>query len=40
MDLSWPKGLSLNDGVFKYTYLDTDYTCTYPSVDNITESLL
>ena len=39
MDLSWPKGLSVNNGVDKDKYLDTTYTLNYPSVDNITASL-
>ena len=40
MDLSWPKGASVNDGVLKDTYLGTDYTLAYPSTDHITESLV
>ena len=40
MDLSWPKGLSVNDGVSKNTYLDTDYTLTCPPVSNIPEALI
>ena len=40
MDLIWPKGLSVNDGVLKDTYLDTDYTLTYPFADSITELLI
>ena len=39
MDLSWPKGLSLNNGVTKDMYLDTPYTLHYPSIDNITAAL-
>ena len=39
MDLSWPKGLSLNNGVTKDMYLDTPYTLYYPSIDNITAAL-
>ena len=39
MDLSWSKGLSVNNGVDKDKYLDTPYTLNYPSVDNITASL-
>ena len=35
MDLSWPKGASVNDGV----YLGTEYDLHYPSVDTITNSL-
>ena len=40
MDLSWPKGISVNDGVLKDTYLGTNYTLTYPSIDHITQSLV
>ena len=40
MDLSWPKGASVNDGILKDTYLGTDYTLTYPSIDHITQSLV
>ena len=29
-----------NDGVLKDTYLGTDYTLTYPSIDHITDSLV
>ena len=39
MDLSWPKGHSVNDGVSKEKYLGTAYTLHYPSVDNITADL-
>ena len=39
MDLSWPKGASVNDGVSKGIYLGTSYTLHYPSVDNITDTL-
>ena len=39
IDLSWPKGLSVNHGVDKERYLDTPYILHYPSVDNITASL-
>ena len=39
MDLSWPRGLSVNQGVNKDTYLDTPYLLNYPSVDDITASL-
>ena len=30
MDLSWPKGFSLNNGVANDAYLDTPYTLHYP----------
>ena len=39
MDLSWPKGASVNDEVNKGIYLGTSYTLHYPSVDNITDTL-
>ena len=39
MDLSWPKGNSVNDGVSKELYLGTSYTLHYPSIDNITTAL-
>ena len=39
MDLSWPRGASVNDGVKKDVYLGTEYDLRYPSVDTITNSL-
>ena len=33
-DLSFPKGLSVNDGVAKDTYLGTKFQMHYPSVDS------
>ena len=39
MDLSWPKGASVNDGVKKDVYPGTEYQLHYPSVDTITNSL-
>ena len=39
MDLSWPKGASVNNGVAKDIYLGTPYDLNYPSVDSITNSL-
>ena len=38
MDLSWPKGASVNDGVKKNVCLGTEYELHYPSVDTITNS--
>ena len=35
MDLSWPKGASVNNGVAKDIYLGTPYQLNYPSVDSI-----
>ena len=39
MDLSFPKGLSINDGVLKDTYLGTDFQTHYPSIDSIIRTL-
>ena len=38
MDLSFPKGLSINDGVLKDTYLGTDFQMHYPSIDSIIQT--
>ena len=35
IDLSFPKGLSVNDGVAKNSYLGTEFQMHYPSVDSI-----
>ena len=39
VDLSWPKGASVNDFVHKCKYLDTYFTLQYPSIDDITNKL-
>ena len=39
MDLSWPKGHSVNDGVSISTYLGTHFPIHYPSVDSIIRPL-
>ena len=39
MDLSWPKGISVNDGVGKNKYLGSYFTLRYPSLDHITQVL-
>ena len=39
MDLSWPKGASVNNGVSKDIYLGTHYDLKFPSDDLITNSL-
>ena len=39
IDLSWPKGLSVNDGVTKDWYLGTQFEMHYPSVDHIVDQL-
>ena len=36
IDLSWPKGASVNDGIHKDSYLATDFYLTFPTVDHIT----
>ena len=33
IDLSWPKGLSVNDGVSSSVYLDTHFELKYHSID-------
>ena len=39
MDLSWPKGASVNNGIAKDIYLRTYYDLKFPSVDLIMNSL-
>ena len=39
VEISWPKGASVNDFVHKCKYLDTYFTLQYPSVDDITNKL-
>ena len=39
IDLSWPDGFSVNDGIDKNSYLATDFALTFLSVDNITSEL-
>ena len=39
MDLSFPKGLSVNDGVLNNMYLGTKFSMHYPSVDSIIRTL-
>ena len=39
IDLSWPKGSSVNHGVSKNTYLDAYFTLHYPSLDHITQAI-
>ena len=40
VDLSWPKGQSINSGVSKDVYLGTKFLWNYPSVDNSIQSLI
>ena len=39
IDLSWPKGCSVNDGVAKDFYLGIEFQLKYPSVDSIIRTL-
>ena len=39
IDLSWPKGSSVNDGVQGDCYLGTNFEMHYPSVDHIVDQL-
>ena len=39
MDLSFPKGYSINDGVLKDKYLGTNFQMHYPSIDSIIQTL-
>ena len=40
VDLSWPKGQSVNDGVQKDKYLGSDFVLNYPSVDDIVKRII
>ena len=40
IDLSWPKGHSVNDGVGKHLYINTELKLKYPSVDSIIQTLI
>ena len=40
IDLSWPKGYSVNDGVDKSTYMGTDFHLTFPTIDDLTTELV
>ena len=39
IDLSWPLGVSVNAGIDKHTYLNSEFELTFPSVDDITDQL-
>ena len=39
IDLSFPKGLSVNEGVAKDSYLGTKFKMPYPSVESIIRTL-
>ena len=40
VDLSWPLGASVNAGIDKNSYLDSDFVLTFPTVDDITNELV
>ena len=40
VDLSWPKGQSVNAGIQKDKYLGSDFILNYPSVDDIVKRLI
>ena len=39
INLFWPHGYSVNDGVNKTSYLNTDFVLTFSTVDHITTDL-
>ena len=39
IDLSWPHENSVNAGIHKDSYLGTDFSLTFPTVDHITDAL-
>ena len=39
IDLSWPKGQSVNSGADLDKYLGTEFVLTLPSIDNITNQV-
>ena len=39
IDLSWPKGESVNDGVDKLSYMGSEFKLTFPSIDDLTTEL-
>ena len=40
MDLSWPTGYSVNDGVDKDSYLESNFSLTFPTVDHLTDEMV
>ena len=40
IDLSWPKHNSVNDGVDKNSYLGSEFSLTFPTIDDITNELV
>ena len=39
MDLSWPQGASVNAGIDKFSYLNSAFALTFPTVDDIMSEL-
>ena len=39
IDLSWPKGQSVNAGFDRDTYLGAEFALSFPSIDDITQEL-
>ena len=39
VDLSWPQGASVNAGIDNFSYLDSAFALTFPTVDDITAEL-
>ena len=39
IDLSWPKEHSVNAGIDKNSYLNTEFALTFPTIDHITHEL-
>ena len=39
IDLSWPQGASVNSGINKNAYLESQFDLTFPSVDDITNEV-
>ena len=40
IDLSWPKGYSVNDGVEKDGYMGSEFRLTFPTLDDLTQRLV
>ena len=40
VDLSWPRGLSVNDCVSSSLYLGTEFVLKFPTIDDITSRII
>ena len=40
IDLSWPKNVSVNTAVDKISYLGSEFSLTFPTIDDITRELV